>query len=66
MYLRDDEKRGLLVTQCCFHFELYLVGKEMFYKDVQRMFERKTSVDVNVKSFLQNRVTERKRERYTG
>lgn len=38
----------------------------MFYKDVQRMFERKTSVGVNVKSFLQNRVTERKRERYTG
>lgn len=62
VYLRDEEKKTLLVQQCCFYFELYLAGKEIFYKEMQKMFEQKTGVDVNVKSFLQNRVPERRRE----
>ena len=62
VHLRDDEKKALLVKQCCFHFELYLAGKEVFYREMQKIFEQKTGIDVNVKSFLQNRVPERRRE----
>lgn len=62
VYLKDEEKKTLLVKQCCFHFELYLAGKEIFYKEMQKAFEQKTGIDVNVKSFLQNRVPERRRE----
>ena len=62
MYLRDDEKKAQLVKQCCFHFELYLSGKEIFYREMQKVFEQKTGIDVNVKSFLQSRVPERRRE----
>ena len=50
MYLSDDEEKALLVRQCCFHFKLYPAGKEMFYKEMQRMYEQKTGIDVNAKS----------------
>lgn len=39
--LRDDEKKALLVKQCCFRFELYLARKEMFYKETQKMLSRR-------------------------
>ena len=37
---------------------------KMFYKEMQRIqvFEQKTGIDVNGKSFLQNRVPEKRRE----
>ena len=60
--LKDDEKKALLVKQCCFHFELYLARKETFYREMQKIFEQKTGIDVNVKSFLQLRVPARRRE----
>ena len=60
VYLRDGDK-ALLVKQCCFRFESYLAGKK-FYKDMQRLFEQETGIDVNVKSLLYDRVTERRRE----
>ena len=51
---------ALPVKQCCFHFELYLAGKEMFHKGMQRIFEQKIGIDGNVESFLRNRVLERR------
>ena len=52
VYLRDDAKKALLVKQCCHHFELYLAGKEIFYREMQKIFEQKTGINVNVKSFF--------------
>ena len=60
--LKDDEKKALLVKQCCFHFKLYPAGKENFYREMQKIIEQKTGIDVNVKSFLQSRVPERRKE----
>ena len=52
VYLRDDAKKALLVKQCCHHFELYLAGKEIFYREMQKIFEQKTGIGVNVESFF--------------
>ena len=60
--LKDDEKKALLVKQCCFHFELYLAGKETFYREMQKIFEQKTGIDVNLKPLLHLRVPARRRE----
>ena len=60
--MRNNEKKGIACQEVLFHFELYLAGKEMFYKERQRMFEQKTGINVSIKSFLQTRVRQRRRE----
>lgn len=62
VYLRDDERKALLVKQCCFRFRLYLAGKGIFCGEVQRIPEQKTGINVNAKSFLQSRVPGRRGE----